>query len=375
MGCPASATATEQGIVSISSAGAYNDAKAVAWWFSGADLVFALRGNTLADARIATVSGFIASPSAGHNGILGIRRTGTTLTLAWDGAALAYDTTTSGSNPPAWSGDITGPYLDVGTLGTAGYLLAGDVGSVCILNRYVSDVELATITETGRIPASDFPATPAGTDQVTDGDFSSAAGWNVGSAWSIAGGVATIIDIPDGGAGTELTQTNKVWEKGESVLVTYTLAGRTSGASNVIFVGYGAAGSTTPRTADGTYAEIVTLTENATSFLLAGKTITQPLNIGATIDDLSIVSLGAVFAMDSDQPGYGSTWRDVSGWGADLTIASGVKWGRPASGKLDLDTLNVAAVAEYADNAAAVAAGLPVGRLYRTGDTLKIVHA
>jgi hypothetical protein len=29
---------------------------------------------------------------------------------------------------------------------------------------------------------------------------------------------------------------------------------------------------------------------------------------------------------------------------------------------------------EYADNATAVAAGLSIGRLYRTGDTLKVVH-
>ena len=34
----------------------------------------------------------------------------------------------------------------------------------------------------------------------------------------------------------------------------------------------------------------------------------------------------------------------------------------------------IASVPVYADNAAAVAAGLSVGKLYRTGDALKIVH-
>ena len=29
---------------------------------------------------------------------------------------------------------------------------------------------------------------------------------------------------------------------------------------------------------------------------------------------------------------------------------------------------------EYANNAAALAAGLPLGRLYRTGDVVKVVH-
>tara|TARA_R110001592_G_scaffold66667_1_gene204808 strand:- start:128 stop:358 length:231 start_codon:yes stop_codon:yes gene_type:complete len=35
---------------------------------------------------------------------------------------------------------------------------------------------------------------------------------------------------------------------------------------------------------------------------------------------------------------------------------------------------NTQPVAVYADNAAAIAAGLPVGTRYRTGDFLKIVH-
>ena len=35
---------------------------------------------------------------------------------------------------------------------------------------------------------------------------------------------------------------------------------------------------------------------------------------------------------------------------------------------------NTQAVAVHADNAAAVAAGLPIGTRYRTGDFLKIVH-
>tara|TARA_B110000467_G_C18076395_1_gene344201 strand:+ start:230 stop:460 length:231 start_codon:yes stop_codon:yes gene_type:complete len=35
---------------------------------------------------------------------------------------------------------------------------------------------------------------------------------------------------------------------------------------------------------------------------------------------------------------------------------------------------NTQTVAEYTNNAAAVAAGLPIGTRYRTGDFLKIVH-
>lgn len=36
--------------------------------------------------------------------------------------------------------------------------------------------------------------------------------------------------------------------------------------------------------------------------------------------------------------------------------------------------INTQTVTEHVDNAAAIAAGLPVGTRYRTGDFLKIVH-
>lgn len=70
--------------------------------------------------------------------------------------------------------------------------------------------------------------------------------------------------------------------------------------------------------------------------------------------------------------------------GGDGTNVQNVAIGIPASdngAKLQVTgnatvsgTLIVGSVPEYADNAAAVAAGLAVGRIYRTGDVLKIVH-
>ena len=43
-------------------------------------------------------------------------------------------------------------------------------------------------------------------------------------------------------------------------------------------------------------------------------------------------------------------------------------------GRLDIRNLRLSNIAEYADNAAALGAGLVAGDVYRTGDTLKIVH-
>ncbi|WP_294309570.1 hypothetical protein [uncultured Chryseobacterium sp.] len=40
----------------------------------------------------------------------------------------------------------------------------------------------------------------------------------------------------------------------------------------------------------------------------------------------------------------------------------------------DLTPAIISGCNEYADNAAASAAGLPAGALYRTGDILKVVH-
>lgn len=41
---------------------------------------------------------------------------------------------------------------------------------------------------------------------------------------------------------------------------------------------------------------------------------------------------------------------------------------------LEGGTVNKFIVSEYADNAAAILGGLTIGRIYRTGDMLKIVH-
>lgn len=41
---------------------------------------------------------------------------------------------------------------------------------------------------------------------------------------------------------------------------------------------------------------------------------------------------------------------------------------------LILNNLSLTGVSEYADNAAAITAGLAAGKVYRTGDVLKIVH-
>lgn len=77
--------------------------------------------------------------------------------------------------------------------------------------------------------------------------------------------------------------------------------------------------------------------------------------------------------------GGGDTTLEITAYGSGTGVsglASNVKF--TSSGKLVMGSpvvIATAAIAEHADNAAAVAAGLAVGQIYRTGDALKIVHA
>jgi len=67
------------------------------------------------------------------------------------------------------------------------------------------------------------------------------------------------------------------------------------------------------------------------------------------------------------------------GRSAEATHTNSVALGQSVVSKIadttHVQRLNVNTISEYADNAAAVAGGLPLGQFYRTGDLLKIVHA
>jgi hypothetical protein len=57
-----------------------------------------------------------------------------------------------------------------------------------------------------------------------------------------------------------------------------------------------------------------------------------------------------------------------------LTSAADFRAIEVTAGKVVVPNITATAVQEYADNAAAVTAGLSVGTFYRTGDLLKVVH-
>jgi hypothetical protein len=215
---------------------------------------------------------------------------------------------------------------------TATDLLSGIIRPVGIYNRALSAAEVLALYQSSAPAGADYPTTVAGTDYVVNGNFSSSTGWNVGTAWTIAAGVATTNGTGDGGGSTELYQNGKSFKAGQRVRVTYTLAGVSSGSFRIIFYGGTSNVYTTARTANGTYTEEVTLTGGATTYQTTNNG--SPLNNGATLDNISVVSLGLLLAPDSAQAGAGLAWYDTSGNAANITLpATGVSWSLPTSGK------------------------------------------
>jgi len=214
-----------------------------------------------------------------------------------------------------------------------------DSGVLSYLNYYglVGDPTFAGFTSKSIPFISNLSA-----ELVPNGSFSADTDWQkVGAEWTIAGGVAVATAAPT--TSRINTLTDPVF-MGRTYQVTYTVV-VTSGSVRTAFES--SSGLGTIRSTSGTYTENIDSTVGGKFyFLVPSGTFT------GTIDNVSVREV-LPNALHENNAAF--NWDDVAT-------------------KLSVGNLGISALPEYANNAAAAAAGLPVGSVYRNGDALQIVH-
>jgi hypothetical protein len=269
-----------------------------------------------------------------------------TLTIYVNGVSVPFTETTAGT-PPAWTDTVNGTTVSVGGLGGAGYN-TGYLTDALIWNRALSAAEVKSLYESGPSGADFNSAGTTATsgtlvigkkyrltDWITNDDFT-----NVGAA-SNADGVEF---VATGTTPTTWTNSSVVTSLGLVLANDYAVgSGLTvpplNGTSGTITLPASGVSWSQP---NGNLASFGTVAANQATIAgdaLGGLTIAQPSGKGITAS---------------------GTGPHVFGTTNTVTLAAG--------------TIKATAVAEHADNAAAVTAGLAVGTFYRTGDVLKVVH-
>lgn len=315
-----------EAIFLLSSDGAESACSTHAYFLSNGRLSTGLYGIT-GEWRVAQVVDFISTYGGQTVNLWIVQPATGDIEIRVNGRVVGYETVVSSGGAPDWNGELHGPYLDIGRAGNAGYPLSGALGAVSVFNRAVTAAEIAACETTGTLPADCFPATPAGTELIT-GDNST--GDSDTGFWAKDGG-ATIgsgaFTLP-AGATIISPASPAIMSIGTRYAAFVSVTSLTAG--NIRFTDYSAFVGPTITTA-GDYWFY---------FTAAGARL-QVLTTGGegVLATVRLMPAGTIFSPDADQPGYGSTWRDVSGWNADLAIASGVTWGRKSSGDVQVDTI------------------------------------
>jgi hypothetical protein len=128
-----------------------------------------------------------------------------------------------------------------------------------------------------------------GTELVTNGDFATDSGWTKGTGWTISGGKAN-----GASAGGDVTQAISI-PINKTYRVNYTISNYSSGIFRIIL---GAYVSGTNRSANGTYTDILTVTNTSSNSLLylAGDVSAVTLSI----DNVSVMEVTSENASYAD---------------------------------------------------------------------------
>jgi len=128
-----------------------------------------------------------------------------------------------------------------------------------------------------------------GTELVTNGDFATDSGWAKGTGWTISGGKAN-----GASASGDVTQTISI-PINKTYRVNYTISNYSAGVFRIILGAYVAG---TNRAANGTYTDILTVTNTSSNSLLylAGDISAVTLSI----DNVSVMEVTAEDASYAD---------------------------------------------------------------------------
>ena len=227
--------------------------------------------------------------------------------------------------PPAWT-----------ATGSAQYLTLNDgnatVFSVVPYNRALSAAEVLALYQTGAVARADIPSQVAGTALITgtDSNFSGAGNWGAinGATFTVAAGKGVLSTLSGYYSAASI---NDKLVSGTRYLFSMTASAFVGGTT--VSLGDGAGTLYAAISAGANSIEFVATYTGNLIIARGGGTAT-----GVSLDDVTLVPLGALIAPEANAPGAGLEWLDVSGNRAHIVLpTSGVSWALPSSQQIVIE--------------------------------------
>jgi hypothetical protein len=289
---------------------------------SGGVLQVFKRGATSGDWLTASVTANLVTAFGGTRVRATITRNSTTLVIYLNGVSAAFTEATAGAFP-TWATTWDGTLLTIGRFGN-GLPFTGVIGPVYPLSRALTAAEVLALYQNGAPAAGDYrdPAQPFDTSLVTsnNSNFAGAGGWS-GSGVTVSGGQMTV-------TGYALLYSAGVI-KGKRYRMVMDVV------SNPTTIIFDDGGSSRYSTITGTGSTTV-------DFLCGNSGLVELFpTAGGTmvIDNFTIYPIGLLCAPESNAPGNGLVWNDLSGNGAHILLPhvsgkmTGVTWALPGGGR------------------------------------------
>lgn len=275
-------------------------------------LSFSLYGATTSDYRLATVAGFQTAYAGKMVCLAFVRPSSGNPVLYVNGVATALSLSSAGT-APTWQDTVYSSFIGIGSYSTTA-LWTGAIHRPALYNREHSAADVLARYEDGRPLAADY--NNASNTSLITGDNSTFATdtgfWTRTGTASIGSNVCTL-------PGTSSIFRPALCTIGKRYRITLTLSGGSVSITNADLVTYG--------TISGAGTGSLEFTAQAAAAI-------QIVNFSGsiTVDNVTLLPLGAIFAPEANAAGNGYQWKDMSGNKADITVpTSGVSWAVPSN--------------------------------------------